>query len=259
MVGTLPPFDVLEFMKLASIYFIRSERFSHSKSCHCRTSQTTNCKTSVPTFCVPRPKTNKEHSKTRRNERTWISPLRGLGYDELSLNSPPPPAPIRLTHKRRRKSSVLSVDPSGLTSVTKAIINLLFNPKLPSLPEISSPEFASSNTGTGTESQVRLTLTTRSPCRAIEIPPRHRQVGDLHHRLHWCSINACPFPGHRPLHSCAHGSDFVSRPGDIPRALVQFLCSHKRCSTPTKTLIIPSSLMTSYLWTDNQTQRNGSR
>jgi len=55
-------------------------------------------------------------------------------------------------------------------TVIKGIINLIFNPKLPSLPEIPSPEFASSNTGTGTESQVRLTPTTRSPCLAIEIP-----------------------------------------------------------------------------------------
>jgi len=49
-------------------------------------------------------------------------------------------------------------------TVIKAIINLIFNPKLPSPPGFPSSEFASSNTGTGTTSH------TRSSCLAIEIP-----------------------------------------------------------------------------------------
>ena len=53
-------------------------------------------------------------------------------------------------------------------TVIKAIINLIFSPKLPSPPGISPPEFASSNAGTG--SQVPQTSTARSPCPAIEIP-----------------------------------------------------------------------------------------
>jgi len=123
-------FDVLEFMKLASIYFIRSECFSHPhvKSCHYRTSQTTNYKTSAPTFYVPHPNTNREHSKTRRNEPTWILQLRSLGYDELSLNSPLLHDPIQSTPKRQRKSSVLSVDPSKSTS---SIQGSLPRPKFP--------------------------------------------------------------------------------------------------------------------------------
>lgn len=50
-------------------------------------------------------------------------------------------------------------------TVIKAIINLVFNPKL---PEFSSAGFAS-NSGTGTP-RVPPTSTTRSPCLAIEIP-----------------------------------------------------------------------------------------
>jgi hypothetical protein len=53
-------------------------------------------------------------------------------------------------------------------TVIKAIINLIFNPCLPSPPEIPPPGFASSNAATG--SQAPPMSTTRSPCPAIEIP-----------------------------------------------------------------------------------------
>jgi hypothetical protein len=51
-------------------------------------------------------------------------------------------------------------------TVIKAIINLVFDPKLPG---ISPPKFASSNTDTGTP-RVPLTSTVRSPCLDIELP-----------------------------------------------------------------------------------------
>ena len=51
-------------------------------------------------------------------------------------------------------------------TVIKAIINLVFNPKL---PEASSPVFVSSNADTDTP-RAPPTSTTRSPCLAIEIP-----------------------------------------------------------------------------------------
>ena len=51
-------------------------------------------------------------------------------------------------------------------TVIKAIINLVFNPKLPG---VSSPAFASPNTGTGAPG-VQSTSASRSPCLAIEIP-----------------------------------------------------------------------------------------
>jgi len=54
-------------------------------------------------------------------------------------------------------------------TIIKAIINLIFNPKLPSLSEIL-PESASSNTGAGTTSRVHPGSTARSPCSVIEIP-----------------------------------------------------------------------------------------
>lgn len=53
-------------------------------------------------------------------------------------------------------------------TVIKAIITLIFNPKLPSPSETSSPEFAPSNIGT--TSQFPPTPAMRSPCLAIEIP-----------------------------------------------------------------------------------------
>lgn len=90
--------------------------------------------------------------------RSWIR----KAFTQLSTATRPnaidPQASATIFRSLRRSIQINIV-------VIKAIINLVFNPKL---PEISSPEFASS--ATSNTPRVPPTFATRSPCLAVEIP-----------------------------------------------------------------------------------------
>ena len=95
--------------------------------------------------------------------KSWIR----RAFTQLSTATRPntvnPQASARIFRSLRRSVQI------NIT-VIKAIINLIFNPKLPATSDTPSPESTSPNAGVALAPRVPPTSTTRSPCLAIEIP-----------------------------------------------------------------------------------------